>query len=107
MSNFTISATRRSRSDPAAVSTAFFAASSHDFVLVPTSSTHLYPASLPFPAIIFSFLLIDRRRAPAVLQYHSPIFGLVKPIFVSSASSFDCSRHSGTCLALRCHVSFH
>jgi hypothetical protein len=35
MSNFTISAMRRSRSVPAAVSTAFFAASSQDFVLVP------------------------------------------------------------------------
>jgi hypothetical protein len=41
MSNFTISAMRRSRSVPAAVSTAFFAASSQDFVLVPITSTIL------------------------------------------------------------------
>jgi hypothetical protein len=41
MSNFTISAMRRSRSVPAAVSTAFFAASSQDFVLVPITYTIL------------------------------------------------------------------
>src|SRR5947207_5414666 len=41
MSSFTISATRRSRSVLAAVSTAFFAASSQDFVLVPITSTTL------------------------------------------------------------------
>src|SRR6266571_7567785 len=38
---FTTSAIRRSRSVPDAVSTAFFAASSHDFVLVPITSTTL------------------------------------------------------------------
>src|SRR5467141_2977114 len=41
MSNFTTSATRRSRSVLAAVSTAFLAASSQDFVLVPITSTTL------------------------------------------------------------------
>src|SRR5260370_31533724 len=43
----TTSATRRSRSDRAAVSTAFLAASSHDFVLVPTISVTLYTESVP------------------------------------------------------------
>jgi hypothetical protein len=41
MSIFTISAMRRSCSIPAAVSTAFFAASSQDFALVPITSTTL------------------------------------------------------------------
>jgi hypothetical protein len=38
MSSFEISATRRSRNDLPAVSTALFAASSHDTVLVPMIS---------------------------------------------------------------------
>ena len=38
---FTTSAMRRSRSVPEAVSTAFFAASSQDFVLVPITSVTL------------------------------------------------------------------
>jgi hypothetical protein len=38
MSSFVTSAMRRSRSVPAAVCTAFFAASSHEFVLVPMTS---------------------------------------------------------------------
>src|SRR5262245_23371445 len=39
MSIFVTSATRKSRSEPAAVSTAFRPASSHDFSLTPTTST--------------------------------------------------------------------
>jgi len=41
MSIFVTSATRRSRSEPAAVSTAARPASSHDFSLTPTTSTIL------------------------------------------------------------------
>src|SRR5439155_17541432 len=44
-SSLTTSATRRSRSDPAAVSIAAWAAFSHDSVLVPTSSVTRYTLS--------------------------------------------------------------
>src|SRR4029077_10052580 len=47
-SAFTTSATRKSRSVRAAVSTAFLAASSQDFVLVPIISVTLYTACACF-----------------------------------------------------------
>jgi hypothetical protein len=50
---------RKSRSVPAAVSTAVFAASSQDCALVPISSVTLYTdsADLSFVAIMFAFYL--------------------------------------------------
>src|SRR5437762_14215539 len=56
---FTTSAIRKSRSVPAAVCTAVFAASSQDWALVPMTSVTLYTDSvdLSLLAIIFPFYL--------------------------------------------------
>src|SRR5712672_329804 len=52
---FTTSATRRSRSVRAAVSTAFFAASSQDFVLVPITSVTRYTESVDSVCLVITF----------------------------------------------------
>src|SRR6266513_715823 len=52
---FTTSATRRSRSVRAAVSTAFLAASSQDFVLVPMTSVTRYTESVDSVCLVITF----------------------------------------------------
>src|SRR6201981_3128980 len=56
---FTTSAIRRSRNVPAAVATAFFAASSQDCALVPITSVTLYTESVDLSCLAIMFLSIN------------------------------------------------
>src|SRR5215470_8737218 len=72
MSSSTTSATRRSRSDFAAVSTAFRAASSQDLLLVPTSSTTLYTLSVIGSSVLFDARSGDREHQVSTTMLPRP-----------------------------------
>ena len=71
MSIFVTSATRRSRSEPAAVSTALRPASSHDLSLTPTTSTILWTR------IGLLFRIVLGTDLPPLLLRHGILLGLV------------------------------
>src|SRR5262249_44637519 len=115
-SSSTTSATRRSRNVLLAVSTACFAASSHDVVLVPISSVTRYTL---FDAALFAMARLPfavHRRSPAAVTVHRRAQLCVTLRHVpwcgkrrsgcEKALSRDLSIPSGSSLVMRCRNDF-